>query len=63
MEFIENAKQFLLEARQELRKVTWSTKQHVMASTWVVLGVVVVISIFLGIVDLVLAKVVKYILS
>lgn len=63
MEFIENAKQFLLEARQELRKVTWSTKQQVMASTWIVLGVVIIISIFLGIVDLVLAKIVRYILS
>lgn len=63
MELIENAKQFFFEARQELRKITWSTKQHVIASTWVVVGVVVIISIFLGIVDLVLAKAVKYILS
>lgn len=63
MEFIENAKQFFFEARQELRKITWSTKQHVIASTWVVLAVTIIISVFLGIVDVVLSKVVKYILS
>ena len=63
MEFIENSKQLLFEARQELRKITWSTREHVTASTWVVMGVVIIISIFLGIADLVLAKVIKYILS
>ncbi len=63
MQFIENAKQFFFEARQELRKITWSTKQHVVASTWVVLGVTVIVSIFLGIIDIVLSKIVKYILS
>jgi len=63
MEYVTRAKQFLSEARQELTKVTWSTRQHTLASTWVVLGVVFVVALFLGFVDLLLARLVRYILS
>jgi len=62
MEQIDRAKQFLNEAKQELRKVTWPTKQQTMASTWVVLGVTFVLAIFLGLVDLVFSKLIGLIL-
>ncbi len=63
MERIAKAKQFFSEARQELKKVTWPTKEQTISSTWVVLGVVFFIAIYLGIIDLILAKLVGYILS
>ena len=62
MEKIDKAKQFLHEAKQELRKVTWPTKQQTVSSTWVVLGVTFVLAIFLGLVDLVFSKLISLIL-
>lgn len=62
MEQIDKAKQFLNEAKQELKKVTWPTKQQTMSSTWVVLGVTFVLAIFLGLVDLVFSKFIGLIL-
>ncbi len=62
MEQIDKAKQFLNEAKQELKKVTWPTRQQTMTSTWVVLAVTFVLAIFLGLVDLVFSKVIGLIL-
>ncbi|MBI5237861.1 MAG: preprotein translocase subunit SecE [Deltaproteobacteria bacterium] len=59
---MEKAKQFIQESRQELKKVTWPTKQQTVTSTWVVIAVTVVLSLFLGLVDLVLSRIVTYIL-
>ncbi|MCR4287505.1 MAG: preprotein translocase subunit SecE [Deltaproteobacteria bacterium] len=60
---IDKVKQFIADARQELRKVTWPTKQQTMTSTWVVLAVTVVISVFLGLVDLAFSKIIGFILK
>ncbi len=63
MEKIDKAKQFYTEARQELRKVVWPTKQQTITSTWVVLAVTVVLAIFLGLADLVISKLIGLILN
>lgn len=63
MEKIDKAKQFYTEARQELRKVVWPTKQQTITSTWVVLAVTIVLAIFLGLADLVISKLVGLILN
>ncbi|HMU82465.1 MAG TPA: preprotein translocase subunit SecE [Leptospiraceae bacterium] len=42
---------FLKESREELRKVVWPSKEEVMNSTLVVLGAVVLISLFLFSID------------
>lgn len=60
---IDKAKQFFSEARQELKKVTWPTRQQTTTSTWIVIAVTVVLSIFLGLVDLVFSKIIGYILG
>lgn len=60
---IDKAKQFVGEARQELKKVTWPTKQQTITSTWVVLAVTFVLAIFLGLVDLIFSKLVGLILK
>jgi len=60
---IKKAKDFFGESRQELKKVTWPNKQQTMTSTWVVLLVTVILAVFLGLVDLVLSKVIGFILA
>jgi preprotein translocase subunit SecE len=55
--------QFIKEAKIELKKVTWPTPKQTMASTAVVIIIVFIVSIYLGIVDFVLAKLVKFVLG
>ena len=47
---------FLNEVRSELSKVAWSTKQELMASTVLVITITVIMTIFIGIVDLGLSR-------
>jgi preprotein translocase subunit SecE len=54
---------FLKEAKIELRKVTWPTPRQTLASTSVVIIVVIIVSIFLGIVDFGLAKAIRLVLG
>ena len=63
MESIDKTKQFISEANQELKRVTWPARKHVAVSTWVVIMLVLVISILLGLVDAGLARIVKLILG
>lgn len=54
---------FLSEAKAELKKVTWPSSRQTMASTLVVIIIVFLVSIYLGIIDFGLAKLVKLILG
>ncbi len=56
-------KQFLASSLVELKKVVWPTPKQTLASTSVVIIVVIIISVFLGIVDFGLSKVVKLVLG
>ena len=60
---IQNVTQFLKEAKVELKKVTWPTPKQTVASTAVVIIIVFIVAIYLGIVDFVLAKLVKFVLG
>ncbi len=51
--------QFLREVKIELKKVTWPTRKQTMGSTLVVIVLVMIISLFLGLVDLGLSTVVR----
>ncbi|MFB0520077.1 MAG: preprotein translocase subunit SecE [Desulfatiglandales bacterium] len=53
------ARQFLVDAKVELKKVTWPTKKELLSTTAVVLLLVFLIAFFLGIVDLGLVKIIK----
>ncbi|MDL2306988.1 preprotein translocase subunit SecE [Desulfovibrio sp. OttesenSCG-928-C06] len=57
------AMEFLDESKAELKKVTWPTKKEVRVTTLAVLVLVVVMSIFLGVLDLGLVKAVEAITS
>ena len=57
------AGQFLQEVKTELRKVVWPPRRQAMTSTGVVLVLVTIASIFLGLVDFGLARVVGLIIG
>jgi preprotein translocase subunit SecE len=59
----EKVKQFLREFRIEMKKVTWPSRKEIVASTGVVLVVVMLISFYLGLADLLLSKMLKLMLS
>jgi preprotein translocase subunit SecE len=60
---LDKPRQFFREVRMELKKVTWPPRKETVASTSVVLVVVIIIGLFLGLVDLGLSRIVKIILS
>ncbi len=57
-EYARVTRQFLAEAVQELKKVTWPERRETLGTTAIVLFLVVVISAFLGLVDLGLSRLV-----
>ena len=59
---IENVLQFLREVKIELKKVTWPTRAQAMGSTAVVIVLVIIISLFLGLVDGGLSSLVQMVL-
>jgi len=62
MDFLRRAQEFVREVIAEFRKVSWPSRQELINSTVVVITVTVVVSLFLGAVDVVLARVVERIL-
>ncbi|MBW2366817.1 MAG: preprotein translocase subunit SecE [Deltaproteobacteria bacterium] len=60
---IDAAIQFLREVRVELRKVTWPSRKQTIGSTMVVIVLVLIISAFLGVMDLGLSSLVKVVLQ
>ncbi|MBN2178435.1 MAG: preprotein translocase subunit SecE [Deltaproteobacteria bacterium] len=60
---IDRIRQVLRESKVELKKVTWPTPKEALASTSVVLAVVIIVSIFLGMVDFGLTKIIRVFLG
>ena len=60
---LEQLQDYFEKSKGELRKVTWPTRQETLATCGAVLVLVVVMSLFLGVVDMGLARLVKAILS
>ena len=57
------AVQFIAQAKAELKKVTWPSRKQTLASTGVVIVIVAIMALYLGIIDFILAKLVKFILG
>jgi len=62
-ESIAELSQYLKDSKGEMKKVTWPSRKATIGLTWVVLVVVLIISLYLGVVDLGLSKLIKLILS
>lgn len=60
---MQKVKPFLESVKIELSKVTWPTRKETMATTGVVIVIIILISIFLGVCDVVLAKLMRIILG
>ena len=56
---VERIKEFFREVKIEIKKVVYPSRDELLGSTWVVIITSVVISLFLGVVDLGLSKIVK----
>ena len=54
---------FLREVKIELGKVTWSTKNELIASTVVVITSVILLAIFIGICDFILLRMINFIIK
>ena len=63
MEYVDKARDYFKEVVAELKRVTWPTKKDTMAATWVVIITVIILSAFLGIVDLGLSQMIKLIIK
>lgn len=58
-EMVNKIKEFFREVKVEIKKVVYPTRDELAGSTWVVIITVIVISFFLGAVDLGLSELVK----
>ena len=63
MGVVTRIREFVQEVIAEFHKVTWPSRAELINSTVVVIVVTVVLALFLGAVDIVLARVVEWILS
>jgi preprotein translocase subunit SecE len=61
--FIDKSMQFLREVKIELKKVTWPSRKQTMGSTVVVIVLVMIISSFLGLVDVILNALIRVVLQ
>ena len=61
--YLGQALQFLREVKVELKKVTWPTRKQTIGSTAVVIVLVMIISLFLGLVDIGLSSLIRVILQ
>lgn len=61
--FIDKSMQFLREVKIELKKVTWPSRKQTMGSTVVVIVLVMIISLFLGLVDVGLQGLIRVVLQ
>ena len=54
---------FLRQAKVELKKVKWPTRKELIASTVVVIVLTILVSFYLGLVDLGLIKIIKHVIG
>lgn len=60
---LDKTREFLMEVKVEVKKVTWPSRKEAIGGTMVVLVVVFVIALYLGIIDTVLSKIVESLIS
>lgn len=59
---VQKSIQFLREVKIELKKVTWPSRKQTMGSTVVVIILVIIVSLFLGLVDFGLSSLIRIVL-
>jgi len=54
---------YFIDSYQELRKVTWPTRKQLIRDTAIVIISAVVVTAFVGVIDLGLSKLIEYLIS
>lgn len=57
MNIFKKVTDFLREVKQELEKVSWSNRQELISSTFVIIVITALMAAFIGIIDLLLSKI------
>ncbi len=60
---IKKTAKFLSEAKLELKKVTWPSKEEVKGSTIVVLTITAILGVYIGVIDFILSNIVKILIK
>ncbi len=60
-DFIKKAKQYLYEVRAELGKIVWPEKDKATKTTYVVVIFIILVTAFLGLIDVFFSKIFSYI--
>jgi preprotein translocase subunit SecE len=60
---VQNILSFVQSVKLELTKVTWPTRKETLATTGVVIIIVCIISLYLGLCDIVLSKSLRFLLG
>ncbi len=56
MNIINKIKTFFIQVIEELKKVSWSSREELMGATVVVIVITLIMALFIGVVDLALSK-------
>jgi len=56
-QYVDKAVQFVKQAYNELRKVSWLSKKEVTGSTVVILIFILLVSLFVGLIDFILVRI------
>jgi len=59
--WIEKAKEYIVDLKAEMRRVTWPAKKQVQATTAVVIGAVFLFAAYFAVVDLILGRAINQI--
>ncbi len=59
---LKKSRRFIAEVKNELKKVNWTKKEELFASTSVVIITVIILGIYIGLVDVVLTRAIDFIL-
>jgi len=63
MKLVESTKIFLNEVKTEMKKVSWSSRQELVNSAWIVIVSVFIFAVILGVFDFSFSKVVHLVLK
>ena len=56
MNIINKIKTFFIQVIEELKKVSWSSREELMGATLVVIVITLIMSVFIGVFDIALSK-------
>jgi preprotein translocase subunit SecE len=54
---------FLSDVKSEMKKVSWSSREELIASTWIVLTTTAILAVFIGLLDATFAKLITKIIK